>query len=335
MLLYSNPMARLRHIATWIAAMGVLATIVTFMVIAMHKARPVTLKGAVLSQDPDPQKQRPISDVQVTGSNGSATSSTTSDASGFFSLTLPKELRIRQSVKLLFRHPDYQPLDLNEFVGNKLYVVHMVPLDRPVPTTPKKPETVISNVRVRYSVKTTAEANVGSAVKTFEVANTGNVPCNGHPPCSPDGKWKAAVGETALDAGEGNEFRGARVSCIAGPCPFTRIEFQTLSNGGRTLNVAARNWSDTTTFLVEAEVVHPMVSDIVRESYPVIFGPSLNFSLPASAEGLSIRAEVNADPIIFPLGPDLRLSWASCHVRVDKDESRTYRCELKPGFRLK
>jgi hypothetical protein len=203
---------------------------------------------------------------------------------------------------------------------------------RPVP---KQPQTIVSNIRVRYSVKSTAEANIGSAVKTFEVVNTGNVPCNGHLPCSPDGKWKATVGETALDAGEGDEFRNARVSCIAGPCPFTRIEFQNLSHGGRTLNVAARNWSDTATFLIEAEVVHPMVSDIVRESYPVIFGPSVNFSLPGSAEGLSIRADINADPIVFPLGPDLHLSWASCHVRVDKDGSRTYRCELKSGYAFK
>lgn len=328
-------MARARKIAGWIAVAAALAASVTIILVAVRKTRPVTLRGAVLSADPDPQKQQPIADVQITGSNGSAISNTTSDTSGFFRLTLPKELRIRQSVKLQFRHPDYQPLDLNEFVGNKLYVVHMVPLPRPARTDSKQPQTVISNVRVRYSVKSTGEANVGSAVKTFEVANIGNVPCNGHPPCSPDGKWKATVGEASLDAGEGNEFRGARVSCIAGPCPFTNIEYQTLSRGGRILHVAARNWSDTATFLIEAEVVRPMVSDIVRESYPVIFGSAVNFSLPASAEGLSILADVNSDPIVFPIGPDLLLSWASCHVRVDKDQSRTYRCELKPGYRLK
>ena len=77
------------------------------------------------------------------------------------------------------------------------------------------------NVRVRYSVKTITEADVGSAVKTFEVANVGDVPCKGHHPCSPDGKWKAALSSASLDAGEGNEFRNARVSCIAGPCPFS------------------------------------------------------------------------------------------------------------------
>jgi hypothetical protein len=328
-------MASGRKIATWVILIAIVSTIVTLVVVGVRKRRPVTLKGAVLSDDTDPQKQQPIADVEITGSNGYAVSKTTSDAAGFFSLTLPKELRIRQSVKLRFRHPNYEPLDLNEFVGNKLYLVHMVPVPQPVKTDSKQPQTLISNVRVRYSVKTTGEANVGSAVKTFEVVNLGNSPCGSRPPCSPDGKWKAAIGETALDAGEGDEFRNARVSCIAGPCPFTRIESQNLSNGGRTLNVVARNWSDTATFLIEAEVVRPMVSDIVRESYPVIFGPALNFSLPGSAEGLSILADVNAESVVFPLGPDLLLSWATCHLRVDKDQSRTYRCELKPGYRFK
>lgn len=328
-------MASGRNIATWVGVLAVLATILTLVVVAVRKARPVTLKGAVLSQDSDPQKQLPVADVEITGSNGSAVSKTTSDAAGFFSLTLPKELRIRQSVKLRFRHPDYEPLDLNEFVGNKLYLVHMVSTRPEVKTDTKQPQTVISNVLVRYSVKTTGEANVGSAVKILQVVNQGNIPCNAHPPCSPDGKWRAAIGQTSLDAGEGDEFRNARVSCIAGPCPFTRIESQVLSQGGRTMIVAARNWSDTTTFLIEAEVVRPMISDVVRESYPVIFGPSLNFSLPGSAEGLSIRADVNSDSVFFPIGPDLRLSWASCHLRVDKDLSRTYRCELKPGYRFK
>jgi hypothetical protein len=211
----------------------------------------------------------------------------------------------------------------------------MVPISHETRVQSDRPEAAVSNVRVRYSVKTTTEADVGSAVKTFQVANKGDVPCKGSHPCSPDGKWKAALSSATLDAGEGNEFRNARVSCIAGPCPFSRVEFEDLSRGGRKVNVSVRNWSDTTTFLVEAEVVHPMVSDLVRESYPVIFGRALNFSLPPLAEGPSIEAEINGESIVFPLGPDLYLSWADCHVRVDKDQAKAYRCELKPGYRFK
>ena len=305
------------------------------MLVAVHKAKPITIKGAVLSEDADPQKQLPIADVEITGTNGLAVSSSKSDSSGLFSLTLRRGLRRRQPVTLRFRHPDYQPLDLNEFVGDKIYLARMVPISHETRMQSDHPEVTVSNVRVRYSVKATAEADIGSAVKTFQVVNAGNVPCKGRHPCSPDGKWKAALNSASLDAGEGNEFRNARVSCIAGPCPFARVEFEDLSRRGRKVNVSVRNWSDTTTFLLEAEVVHPMVSDIVRESYPVIFGPALNFTLPVSAEGPSIEAEINAESIIFPLGPDLFLSWADCHVRVDKEQTKAYRCELKPGYRFR
>jgi len=78
----------------------------------------------------------------------------------------------------------------------------------------------------------------------------------------------------------------------------------------------------------------PMVSDVVRQSYPVIFGRALNFSLPPAAEGPSIEAEIGGQVIVFPLGPDLFLRWADCHIGVEKDQSRTYRCELKPGYQF-
>ncbi|HXM59324.1 MAG TPA: carboxypeptidase-like regulatory domain-containing protein [Terriglobales bacterium] len=324
-----------RKIVIWALVIAALAGALAAVLVAIHKAQPITIKGAVLGQDADPQKQLPIADVQITGTNGSAVSSATSDSSGFFSLTLRRGLRRRQPLTLHFRHPGYQPLDLNEFVSDQIYIARMMPLSHETRAQSDRPEVTVSNVRVRYSVKTTTEADVGSAVKTFQVANVGDVPCKGRHPCSPDGKWKAALSSTSLDAGEGNEFRNARVSCIAGPCPFSRVEFEDLSRGGRKVNVSVRNWSDTTTFLVEAEVVHPMVSDLVRVSYPVIFGRTLNFSLAISAEGPSIEAEINADSIVFPLGPDLYLSWADCHVRIDKDQAKAYRCELKPGYRFK
>ncbi len=319
----------------WALAIAGLAGALAAVLVAIHRAQPITIKGAVLSQDPDPQKQLPIADVEITGTDGSTVRSAESDSSGFFSLTLRRGLRRRQPLTLHFRHPGYQPLDLNEFVSDQIYLARMVPISHETHVQSDHTDVAVSNIRVRYSVKTTTEADVGSAVKTFQVANVGDVPCKGRHPCSPDGKWKAALSSSSLDAGDGNEFRNARVSCIAGPCPFSRVEFEDLSRGGRKVSVSVRNWSDTTTYLVEAEVVHPMVSDLVRESYPVIFGRALNFSLPLSAEGPSIEAEINGELIVFPLGPDLYLSWADCHARIDKDQAKAYRCELKPGYRFK
>jgi len=177
---------------------------------------------------------------------------------------------------------------------------------------------------------------VGSAVKTFQVANTGNVPCNQQGPCSPDGKWKASSASVSLDAGADNTFQNVRASCIAGPCPFTRIDSSEFVQGGRNIRVSALNWSDTATFLMEAEVYHTAISSNVRELYPVIFGQTLNFTLPPTQEGVSLEAEIDGFPIVFPLSPDLNLSWATCTVRTDTEKEKTmvYRCELKPGYRF-
>jgi hypothetical protein len=326
-------MTKRKIIVIWgMVVLGIAAVILA--VVLLHGRRPVTLRGAVLRQDKDPNKQLPIADVQITATNALGTGSSRSDASGFFSLTLPKGLRRRQPVRLQFRRKDYQPLDWDDFISDKIYVAQMVPINQDT-TSETRPRSMVSNTRIRYSVKAVTEANIGSAVKTFQVVNTGNTLCNKRPPCSPDGKWKATIGSLTLDAGEGNEFRSARASCIAGPCPFTKVEVEYVSQDRRHFRVVARNWSDTTTLLLEAEVVHPMTSDMVRETYPVIFGRALNFSLPATAEGPSIEAEVDGEPIIFPLGPGLRLRWADCHVGVDRDQSRTYRCELNPGYQFR
>jgi hypothetical protein len=310
-----------------IAALGVTAAI-------LGRRKPVTLKGAVLRRAPDPNGQLPLADVQITAINALGSGKARSDSSGYFAITLPKGLRRRQQVVLQLHRDGYEPLKVNDFIGDKLYVEEMVPL-HPEMNIPSASAQAISNARIRYTVKSTTEANIGSAVRTFQAINAGNTPCGNRPPCGPGNRWKAGTGALSLDAGEGNVFRNARVSCIAGPCPFTRIEHETFSQDHRHFDVAVMNWSDTTTFLVEAEVMHPMNSDLVRETYPVIFGRALNFSLPASAEGPSIEAEVQGEPIVFPLGPDLYLRWADCSVVVDRDQSKNYRCELKPGYRFR
>jgi hypothetical protein len=299
----------------------------------LHRSKKSMLvQGAVIRKDSDPKKELPITDVRISASDELSFAEAKSDSSGFFRLTLPPEVAQGEIVTLQFRHPDYQPLDLEHVAGDELYVVRLVPLPRERQTSEAA---IVGNVSVRYSIKATTVMNIASAVKTFQVVNVGNVPCkNGSDPCSPDGKWKAVIASASLDAGEGNEFRNARVSCIAGPCPFTRIEVDHFSKGDRKISVLVRNWSDTTTFLLEAEVVHPTISDIVRRSYPVIFGQQLNFTLPAMAEGVSIQAEIGGETIVFPLGPNLFLSWADCTTRVNNDQTKVYRCELKPGYRF-
>jgi hypothetical protein len=57
--------------------------------------------------------------------------------------------------------------------------------------------------------------------------------------------------------------------------------------------------------------------------------------LPATAQGPSIEAELNGNRIVFPLGPSPVLSWAICNVRVERNQAKDYRCELKAGYQFK
>lgn len=321
---------RTHKIGAWIAFC--IAILLTAGIVALIGwQQPVTLRGAVLVDDSDPRKQLPIGGVAVTAGD-LATSSTLTDPSGLFVLKLRKPIRRGHPIVLDFRHSHYRPLDLSEYVTNQLYVVHLVPLSNN--SHPHQPEVKVSNIRVRYAGKAQTDLNVGSAVKIFEIENKGNVLCKGQHPCSPDGKWKAAIGSARLDAGVGNQFRNARTSCIAGPCPFTRVESDHFSQGGQVITVSARDWSDTATFLLEAEVFRPIESQTEHWSYPVIFGEGLSFILPAAAESVSIEADLDGQTIIFPLGPLLFLSWANCDASVNPDKGRVYRCTAKPGYQL-
>ena len=298
--------------------------------------KPISLRGAVIQQNEDPKKQSPIMDVQIDADESVASAPVKSDFSGYFKLTLRPGVKRGHPITIHFRNPDFQPFDWKGVVGDKVYVVRMIPLHHDdAEAKPNQPQSVISNIFVRYTIETTASVNIGTGVTTFQIVNTSNVPCDHTTPCSPDNKWRAAIGGASLDAGQGNVFENARVSCIAGPCPFTRIESDNFSHGGRVISVSVRGWADTTTFLFQAEVFRQEISDIVRESYPVIFGRAMNFSLPAAAQGPTLEAEISGTNIIFPLGPSPTLSWANCNVKVGKDQSKSYRCELKEGYRFK
>lgn len=325
------------RIAALITAVVVIGGIVAGVILTSPPRAPqtTTLIGAVLAQNTDPRKQSPIADADVTAFSVASTGAAKSDASGAFRLTMTPAIQPGESLTLIFRHSGYETLQLTEAAAGQIYLGYMIPLATIAPAKANAPEVTIGDPRVRYSMNTTITMDIGSIAKTFEIVNTNGIRCNGHPPCSPDGKWKAAAGSASFDAGQGNKFSSTRVSCIAGPCPFTKLESEQLSHDGRILTVSALNWSDTTTFLVEAEVVQTKPTDIIRESYPVKFGETMDFALPASGEGPSIEADVNGNDIIFPLGPDLILSWASCTMKIQPDQSKLYRCELKPGYRFK
>ena len=185
-------MTRAHKIEVWIA-LGVAILVIASSLALIHwqRQKPISLWGAVLMQNADPHKQQPIAGVTVSAGD-LAVADVKSNSTGLFVLKLRKPIRKGHPVVLTFRDPHYRPLDVDDVVANKLYVVHLVPLSSE-PAPRNQPAVKVANVRVRYTVKAMTEMNVGSAVKTFEVENKGNVPCKGQHPCSPDGKWKATL----------------------------------------------------------------------------------------------------------------------------------------------
>lgn len=325
-----------RKAAIWTAiGVGVAIVIAGLMLELPRFRRERSLAGAVLMANADPRKQLPVPNVEITAEAGGTAARAKSDASGFFRLNWPAGVWRGEQVTLRFRHPDYQPVDITRPLTGELYIARMKSSSSVKDVESDGHEVTLTGIRVRYAVKATTTINIGSTVKAWEVVNTGNVPCDIRSPCSPDRKWKAAIGTMSLDAGEGQQFQNVRISCIAGPCPFTKIESDAFSSGGRKISASIRAWSDTVTFLLEADVVHSMLSDTIRQAYPSIFGQTMTFTLPPTGQGPSIEAEVNGLDIVFPLGPDLSLSWAACSVQVPTNRSKLYSCELKPGYRFR
>jgi len=199
-------------ISPWVIV--VLVAIVIFAVVFVrHQLRkPLTITGAVTMQDSDVRQQLPIANVEITAASGLADTPGKSDSSGLFTLKLNKHVKKGQALILRFRHRDYQPLDLQEIADDKLYIVRLVPIAKNAANLPNRPAISVGNVRVRYSIKAMRTVNIGSAVQTFQVENVGNVSCQSRVPCSPDGKWKATIASTTLDAGPGNEFQNARLT---------------------------------------------------------------------------------------------------------------------------
>ena len=289
-----------------------------------------SVTGVVLRQDIAPRNQAPIQGAQIRTAGGMAKSS----GDGLFHLNLSPRLHAGEPMSFEIDHPKYETLETSVVASDELYVFYLKPAPAPGPPPATENEVTVTNPRVRYTVTETSTANVGSAAETFEVVNQGNIPCNGERICSPDGRWRATIGGKSLDAGNENSFDDVRVTCIAGPCPFTRIEKDGFSSGGRHIEVQVRNWSDTTTFLLEGEVTHTLTSDLVRLSYPARFGEALDFTMPLTAEGPSIEATVGGEDIIFPISPTYQLTWATCSVTSAAQGAKLFHCDMKRGYRL-
>ena len=182
------------------AVIAVAATVVIVLLLRAHWLesisvhRSITIEGAVIQRDADTKKELPIAGVAITASDGVKSATTQSEASGYFKLVLQKGVLSGKPVIVNFRHASYEPLDLNVQTGDwrnmASYTLQQWSRFLQIAAGPGRPEKVVSNIRVRYTTNSRTETNVGSAVKTFQVVNKGNVPCNDQSPCSPDGNGR-------------------------------------------------------------------------------------------------------------------------------------------------
>src|SRR5690242_3366280 len=102
-----------------IAAALAVSAIVLFR--TSPKERAFVIRGAVVTQDPDPTKQLPIADVQVKLRSGPIAATAKSDDSGYFSIALPSTVQAGQPLAIQFHHPEYQPADFSGSVQDRLY----------------------------------------------------------------------------------------------------------------------------------------------------------------------------------------------------------------------
>src|ERR1700688_3833816 len=130
------------------------------------KNRTTTLRGAVITANPDPRKQLPIPGAEITATDGISVVKTTSDSSGLFRIVLRKRIFRGHLITLRFRHMDYEPLNMNVVASGNIYIAERVriqsekPLARSLAT-----KTISNNVVVKYSIKTATVVNIASAVR--------------------------------------------------------------------------------------------------------------------------------------------------------------------------
>ena len=102
-------MTRAHKLEMWIiSAAFTLLAIAVLMLGRWHIRRPISLQGAVMVEDADARKERPIADVEVSAEDGFSTGTARSDASGFFRLTLPRDIRRGHPLSLHFRRSGYK-----------------------------------------------------------------------------------------------------------------------------------------------------------------------------------------------------------------------------------
>ena len=171
---------RRKKLAIAIAA-GLVLIIAVLLVVRSNVRieRVALITGAVIAQNKDPHLQRPIRNANVIAESGASVWKVVSEASGLFRLRLDPPVAAGDIVVLKVEHPDYHPFAITTVPEIRSMWFDLLRQAGASESPPARPETRISNVRVRYATRITSTNTIGAAVRTFEIANTANVPCAG------------------------------------------------------------------------------------------------------------------------------------------------------------
>ncbi len=223
-----------------------------------------------------------------------------------------------EEVNLSFRDSDYHPLDLRFLVGlrsslKKLTVAELEPVAQPSGAVGKP--SVVSNIRIRYSVNYRAKQIFAPVWRPFKLSIRETC--------------RASNNIRALRTGSGRHPR-VRLRWTLAPitnsatCAHRAFPGRAHLLGSTPADIRAEAASLRPRRSIgpipqrsswKPKFSHYTTDSNVRESYPVIYGRVMHFTLPSNQEGVSIEAEIDGSPMVFPPGPDLYTSWATCSCR--------------------
>ena len=192
----------------------------------------------------------------------------------------------------------------------------------------KRPDPIFH--RLHY----TGEHRTG--VKTFQIQIMGNIPCNGST-LFPGRQMEGGNQFRVPGCGRGKRFPKCQGFLYCGPLPFhAELIMTAFPREGATSRSPCAIGRIRPHSCFRRRCSDPQISDLVRMTYPIILGTSLNFTLPPTAEGPSVEAELNGENIIFPLGPDpcFELGRLQCQRAKGNNGQKFYRCELNAGYQF-
>ena len=330
-------------IAGIVAALGAAAAVAAVLAlkqpaISLLRQPAISIEGTVILQDDDPTKESPIAGVSVAvepDDGVSLVDTATSDFSGYFKLRLPPTIVYGDSVTLRLRHPDHQPIDLVVPVAEHLYVMRMSSAHPEVQPRPARPDIVLSEIIVRYTIESRTALNIGSGARpsTCPIVAMSRAIGSRRVHLMASGRRRTAVCRSTPERATSFAMRACPASLVHARLRISsRMDFRAAARSSRPRSATGRTRPRSR--------LKPKCSGLrtpIRLSVPTQSSSDTGSTLhwPPPPRGVSIEAEVDGEPIIFPLAPNGILSWATCNVRIQKEQARLYRCELKPGYIFK